>query len=410
MSYDRWEVKTLKEITEITMGQSPKSEYYNQNMVGKPFLQGNRTFGEKYPTYDTWCTEPKKIAKQNDVLISVRAPVGDLNVANKELCIGRGLCSLRMKNGSNEFLYYLLASNIKDIINVESGSVFGSINKKTIELLKFKIPEFQEQEAIANILSSLDDKIELNNKINKNLEELAQTIYKRWFVDFEFPNEDGEPYKSSGGEMVESEFGVIPIGWKISLLDEITDFNKRGISPVYTNDKHGIPVINQRCVRNHTIIEEAVQFHDIYKKEFSKEMYHKAWDVLINSMGVGTLGRVSVSSVPHNRLIHSCITILRAKRDIVLEPFFSYLILSLEEKLIKMGEGTTGQTSLNNKLLGKINVIVPKIDQQANFSRIVNYLQQKIDINYRENIRLSNIRDNLLPKLMSGEIEVPIEE
>lgn len=307
--------------------------------------------------------------------------------------------------------YFLNPSMIKTIKeNYVSGSAVPRIVLKDFKKIPISFPKIDKQKAIANILSSLDDKIELNNKINKNLEELAQTLYKRWFVDFEFPNEDGEPYKSSGGEMVESELGFIPKGWKVKTIDEITIFNKRGIAPKYTDDGSGIPVINQRCIRNHTIIEEAVQYHNPDAKKTPAELFHSPWDVLINSMGVGTLGRLSISSIEHKKLVHSCITILRPNTRIILHPIFAYMMLSFEDKFIQMGEGTTGQTSLNNKLLGQMKVVVPPIILQDSISNTINSLQNLIDNNYLENERLAKTRNELLPKLMNGEIEVAIEE
>ena len=100
-----WKECKLGDIAEINMGQSPKSEFYNQDKIGLPFLQGNRTFGLKYPYFDTYCSEPTKIAKHGEILFSVRAPVGDINIANDEICIGRGLCSINSKDKNNEFLY-----------------------------------------------------------------------------------------------------------------------------------------------------------------------------------------------------------------------------------------------------------------------------------------------------------------
>jgi type I restriction enzyme S subunit len=169
MNSNRWDNYILKEKVDIVMGQSPKSEFYNNTNKGIPFLQGRTTFGDKYNYIDTWCTEPKKIAKKNDVLMSVRAPVGDVNIAVEDLCIGRGIASLRMKNGNNEFLYYLLKNHQKMIVSKESGTVFGSINKGQLESLVLKFPEDLEQKLITKILSDLDKKIEVNNKINHNL-------------------------------------------------------------------------------------------------------------------------------------------------------------------------------------------------------------------------------------------------
>ena len=96
----------LKDIVNVTMGQSPKSEFYNTTGEGVPFLQGNRTFGLKYPTFDTFTTKVTKMANAGDVIMSVRAPVGDLNITPSDVCLGRGVCSLRMKNENQEFLYY----------------------------------------------------------------------------------------------------------------------------------------------------------------------------------------------------------------------------------------------------------------------------------------------------------------
>ena len=167
----RWIQTQLGSIADIMMGQSPKSEYYNSIGDGLPFLQGNRTFGDKYPHFDTYTTNPTKIAEANDIIMSVRAPVGDLNITPTKICVGRGVCALRMKNGNQEFLYYLMKNNVQNLLNRESGTVFGSVNRGDIGSLDVLVPENDKtQQKIAKILSALDDKIELNNKINNNLE------------------------------------------------------------------------------------------------------------------------------------------------------------------------------------------------------------------------------------------------
>ena len=126
------------------------------------------------------------------------------------------------------FFYYLLKTI--DFSQLNSGSAVPSLNRNFIHPFVVKIPsDITTQTAIAEILSSLDDKIELNNKINLALEQLAQTLFKQWFIDFEFPNENGEPYKSSGGEMVESELGEIPKGWEVGSLNQIARLIKNNI-------------------------------------------------------------------------------------------------------------------------------------------------------------------------------------
>jgi len=165
-----WKLCKLKEIAEITMGQSPKSEYYNFIGEGTPFLQGNRTFGRKYPTFDTYTTNVTKMATKGSVIMSVRAPVGDINITPVDMCLGRGVCGIRMKNDNQTFLYYLIKSNVGHIINKENGTVFGSINKKDIDELDVYIPELnEEQQTLGNTMACIDEKIELNSMINDNL-------------------------------------------------------------------------------------------------------------------------------------------------------------------------------------------------------------------------------------------------
>lgn len=159
----------LEEICEINMGQSPKSEYYNTEGQGLPFLQGNRTFGSKYPTFDTYTTLATKVAEAGDVIMSVRAPVGDVNITPLKMCLGRGVCGLRHKDGEQEFLYYLMRYYANELVNRESGTVFGSVNRNDIDNLEVEVPPLPEQVEIGRTLRALDDKIENNTAINHHL-------------------------------------------------------------------------------------------------------------------------------------------------------------------------------------------------------------------------------------------------
>ena len=218
-----WKEVKLGDIIDIIMGQSPKSQFYNKDKEGMPFLQGSSTFGHLYPSFEVYSNDIKKIAVNGSVLMSVRAPVGDLNMANTDICIGRGLCSINGKNKSlNRYIFYLLNYYKAKIVNIQTGTVFGAISKDNILNFKVSIPQSEaEQKRIASILSSFDDKIELNNKTNKILEEMAQTIFEEWFINFNFPNANGKPYKKSGGEMINSELGGIPKGWKIDIISNL---------------------------------------------------------------------------------------------------------------------------------------------------------------------------------------------
>jgi type I restriction enzyme S subunit len=392
-----WELDILKNRTDIIMGQSPPSKFYNNKGIGIPFMQGRKTFGDKYHTIDTWCTQPKRIAKQYSILMSVRAPVGDLNVANTELCIGRGLSSINMKNGNNEFLYYLLKNYKIQIISKETGTVFGSINKLGIKNLKLPFPSEKEQERIASILSSLDEKIELNNQINKNLEKIAQVIFKHWFIDFEFPNENGEPYKSSGGEMTNSELGLIPKRWKIERLKKIIRFVKGKKPKVILKEKSD--ELSKYLTINVLSGKDYLYAHP-------KGVILTEKDNILMVMDGASSGKIYFGS---NGIVASTI----AKVEILNNNFSTeciYHFLKYNEN--EINNHTTGSaiphTDKNFVLSLKIALPDANDIMFSKFNKAIGSIENKIIQNNDENKRLAKIRDSLLPKLMSGEIRVPI--
>lgn len=145
----------LKDICSITMGQSPKSFYYNKNGNGIPFMQGCTTFGRIFPHIDTWTTSYNKVANINDILFTVRAPVGDINIADNKIAIGRGLAALKPISVSYKYLYYLLLFNKNLFTNNSSGTVYDSINKTTLEDITLNIHSSKEQLLIVDIIEYL---------------------------------------------------------------------------------------------------------------------------------------------------------------------------------------------------------------------------------------------------------------
>lgn len=145
----------LSDISIITMGQSPKSSAYNNEQHGLPFLQGRTTFGDKYPYFDTWTTEWNKEADAGDILFTVRAPVGDLNIANAKIAIGRGIASIKPTKVSTKYLFYLLQANRSKFLTSSAGTIFDSINKDALASVQLDIHSGDEQLHIVNTISSL---------------------------------------------------------------------------------------------------------------------------------------------------------------------------------------------------------------------------------------------------------------
>ena len=172
-----WRVGILSDIAEITMGQSPRGSSYNENKEGVVFYQGRTDFGKRYPTIRLYTTEPKRMAAKNDILLSVRAPVGDINVASEDCCIGRGLASLKSKRGHNSFLLYQLL-HLKDSFNIYNGegTVFGSISKDTLNNMKVLLPP---EEIIINFqdtVGKIDEAYENNSMQIRKLTAIRDTL------------------------------------------------------------------------------------------------------------------------------------------------------------------------------------------------------------------------------------------
>ena len=175
-----WKVGTLADIAEITMGQSPAGNSLNENREGMIFYQGSSDFGFRFPSIRVFTTEPKRLAVANSVLFSVRAPVGDINVAKEECCIGRGVASIKSKYGHDSYLFYTMKSLHKLFDSFDGeGTVFGSINKKTLSAIQILLPSDGIVEQFNNIASSFDDRIRSLSDENSRLSLLRDTLLPR---------------------------------------------------------------------------------------------------------------------------------------------------------------------------------------------------------------------------------------
>jgi len=391
-----WKKQKIGEIAIINMGQSPESKYYNDKKIGLPFLQGNRTFGSKYPTFDTFCSNGSKFADPNDILMSVRAPVGDLNITKERIYLGRGLASLKMKNGNYEYLFYLLKANVQGLVNRESGTVFGSINKDDIYNFEVLVAQSDDdQRRIADILSALDDKIELNRQTNATLEAIAQAIFKEWFVDFNFPG--------ATGELVESELGMIPKGWRVGNIEDFGDI-VCGKTPSKTNENFfggNIPFIKIPDMHNSVYIVETSDTLTYEGAMSQKNKFLPPNSIIVSC--IATIGLVSLTAEisQTNQQINAIIP----KRD-NLTQYIYFTARNLKNQLIEMGSGGSTTLNVNTANFSNIKCVIPSEFTLSSFDFLVKPLFEKILANQKEILTIAQCRDSLLPKLMNGEIEV----
>lgn len=173
-------MKALMEFCDLNMGQSPNSETYNEENIGLPFFQGNADFGEVYPKVRIWCSSPVKVAAVGDILISVRAPIGAMNIANTPCCIGRGLAALSPNPDTcmREYLYYALQSRIDWLIAQGTGSTFKAIGRKTLEGTQIPAYSLDEQQIISDTLSKTDQLITKAKAQASLLDELVKSRFE----------------------------------------------------------------------------------------------------------------------------------------------------------------------------------------------------------------------------------------
>lgn len=359
----------LKDIADINMGQSPSGSSYKNNGRGIPFLQGNKTFGSLYPTIDTWTTEPKKIGKKNSVLMSVRAPVGDLNIANKDICIGRGLCSIEMKNGNNQYLYYLLKNSIKKIKMKSTGTVFDSINRKELENIEILDFDKSQQKKISKVLFDIDKKIELNIQTNDNLYELGDALYKEYYSKYE--NE-------------------LPNGYKYLNLNEVSvnfDSKRKPMSSREREQHKGTyPYYGATSIIDY--VDDYI-FDDTYllMGEDGTVKTSEGYPVLQYIWGKNWINN-------HAHVLQG--TIISTE----------HLMFALRKKNIEALITGAVQPKINQVNMNKIKIIIGTDKVNKKFEEKIKIIVAKIKANTIENETLIQLRDTLLPKLMNGEIDL----
>ena len=248
-----WKEVKLGDIVDITMGQSPKSEFYNKRNEGMPFLQGSATFGFMHPYFETYSSDIKKIAINGSVLMSVRAPVGDLNIANADVCIGRGLCSINGKsNIINRYIFYLLSYYKPKLLNMQKGTTFGAITKD--DILNFKVliaEDIDEQKRIASALSKIDAYLENTIKLIEEKERFKRGIAKKLLTC-----KEGENIPEARFKGFEDEWEIVKLGDILSYeqpkdyIVKSEEYNNKYKYPVltagktfilgYTNEEFGI--------------------------------------------------------------------------------------------------------------------------------------------------------------------------
>ncbi|ABC77916.1 restriction endonuclease subunit S [Syntrophus aciditrophicus] len=330
-------------------------------------------------------TLKKMIIPAGSVVVTcIGSDMGKVVINSYDSVTNQQINSIKVNDNNNkDFVYYLLKNSYSILRNhAIGGSTMPILNKSTFESLEFIFPSLTEQQAIAAALSSLDDKIELLRTQNKTLENITQTIFKHWFVDFEFPGKDGNPYKSSGGKMIESALGKIPNNWRIGKYEDVVD------------------VVTGKGMK-----KDNLRSNGLYKVlgangEIGKTDEYLFDEDLILTGRVGTLGTIFISR--GKVWISDNVLISKPKSDE--NCYFAYFQLR-KLNLESLNRGST-QPLITQTDLKNVEIILPPKEILFDWHCMASSLFTKIFNNDFQINTLSKIRDTLLPKLMKGEIRV----
>lgn len=380
---EEWDVFDIQSVSDVVGGGTPSTTNENNFNGEIPWITPRdlSTFqdrfishGERYISLEGLNSSNAKLLPPNTVLLTTRAPVGYLAIAKNEVTTNQGFHSLIPNDKTDSlFLFYLLKNNVQKLVDHASGSTFQELNGKTLKSLKFPFPKINEQKLISEILSSLDEKIELNRKINTNLENLASSLFKKWFIDI-------------GDEL--------PAGWRTGRLGE--EFKIiMGQSPsgnTYNENGQGLPFYQGRSDFGFRFPSRRIYCTEPKRKA-------RSLDTLVSV-------RAPVGDV--NMAFEEC-CIGRGVSSIRKEDFPSYtyyMIKSLQKKISKFDSEGTVFGSINKNSLADIPCVIPPQKMIIEFERIISEIDEQIMNLSKELENLKVIQDSLLPRLMSGRIRI----
>ncbi|MGS0695287.1 restriction endonuclease subunit S [Shewanella sp. 0m-4] len=405
----------LGDIAEITMGQSPKGDSCNNDGQGMPLLNGPTEFGGVHPYPTQFTVDPKRKAKVGDILFCVRgSTTGRMNYADQEYAIGRGIGSIRGKNGySTSFVRAVIDSNLNGLLKIATGTTFPNLGKDALNDYVVNVVDSDKSVFVGSLAQQIEEKVANNSNMNQTLEKLAQRIFKSWFIDFDpvKANKEGLPFDGLSpeiqalfpSEFEDSELGMIPKGWSAGKFEDLavsiatggtpkrseTSYWNEGIVPWLSSGevKSGIATSTKECITELGLSKSAAKLWG--KNTVVIAMYGAtAGEVCLLGLAM-TTNQACCGLTPH-------------------EHSRSYLFLAARNEKAKLVSKASGaaQQNLNKGLIASHPYVIPSDDILVNFEKVVIPLLEKWMDNEFQNRTLSSLRDRLLPKLISGQISV----
>ncbi len=391
-----WEVGEIETCLEKLIdyrGKTPKKASSGiETLSAKSIKNGRVDYSQVYfiseKTFAEW--EKRGTPKLGDVLLTTEGPLGEVAQIDKErVALAQRLIVLRGKKNEldNTYLKYFLMSPFgqHELFARATGTTVQGIKQSEFRKVRVIKPPFQEQRLIARVLSRLDSKIELNQKMSSNMEAVGQIVFKRWFVDFEFPNQEGKPYKSSGGKMIRSPLGDIPENWQIEKVEEVLELAYGKALKETTRSSGEIPVFGSNG---------QIGWHN--------ERLVQGPGIVVGRKGnPGTVTWVNTDFFPIDTTFY-----VVPKKPVESLPCLFYTLALQNLSSLSADSAVPG---LNRNIVYMNDMLVPERMILRRFDSIIKGLFSRIQHNDKQTGTLIQLRQLLLPRLMSGKIRVPIQ-
>jgi len=389
-------------VAHIIMGQSPPSSTYNKEGVGLPFFQGKLEFGNIYPSPEVYCSRPIKIAEPNDVLISVRAPAGAVNIAHSKSCIGRGLAATRPRIGrlNHLFLFYFLSVNGKKFESLSGGSTFKEIRRQELHSFVIPLPAPFEQQKIAEVLSTVDEAIQKTSEVIAKTERLKKGLMQELLTK-------GIGHK----EFKETEIGRIPKGWEVARLGDFIDLQSGLYFKFSEFGKTGV-----RCFKidnvgfGRSVWDTVTYLPENYLTEYHELVLNEGDIVMALNRPIinGKVKVVMVEKQDSPSILYQRVGRVILKNKDNLDTRYLFYVFTGEDFKQQLARALVGtdQPYIRSPLLLKVTIALPPLQEQQEITSIVSAVDEKLELERNEKARLERIKQGMMDLLLTGKVRV----
>ena len=390
----------LADVADLIMGQSPPSLSYNEDGDGLAFFQGKTDFGFRHPAPKLYCNAPLKIAKTNDILMSVRAPVGPTNIADRECCIGRGLAAIRPRDIDGDFLFFNLRYIEKFITSLGSGSTFHAINKSQLASVEVNPHEFSlpEQRKIAGILGVVQGAIEQQERLLQLTAELKKALLHQLFTQ----GLRGEPQK-------ETDIGLVPESWDEHPLERAGDVVYGIQAAVAANLKPvGTMILtNKNITLDGRIVLEKINYF-VLKSKRHHETVLKKGDLLFNwrSGSKEHVGKTAYFDLAGEFVHSSFILRIRPSDEVTGRYLFYYLNFLRESGFFRKKQTFSINAKFNKSAINELPTYLPDKEERREIVAVLDAIGKKLDGLQAKRHLLEDLFRTLLHQLMTAQVRV----